>query len=352
MLENIDERIVKSVILSYLHKIIPDMGVLDLQLSVDAIVGNDVAISLVYPNVELRTDTTFPVPDKVWEWYFKYDSYNRVWWERKQYLSTGLLQPISWWSCKFSCMISFDEVDGNFVSTSNTQFAPLELLKMERYMWLLKWKLMQMPMFEKGYDGKAIPANLIDFNPVLLTNDFKQDARNASIPIYLETSGKIKILGESLNRQLAKEQRLVERIDMRRDDLEDLMISIDDSGHQVLYSIPDLDEYSMKYTIDFLDDLGELVSSNIQKYVKSIEYSPDLLENAKLVRDACTKILSGIPIYLQAINEFHENHTRPRLLFFKGARQEEIDAFEEQVNEFTIKMKYLLICVDKLTGRT
>ena len=46
------------------------------------------------------------------------------------------------------------------------------------------------------------------------------------------------------------------------------------------------------------------------------------------------------------------NHTRPRLLFFKGARQEEIDAFEEQVNEFTIKMKYLLTCVDKLTGRT
>lgn len=352
MLSKLDERIVKSKIISYLHKAFPTSGVVDLQLSVDEIDGNDVTVSLVYPNVELHTDTVFPVSDEVWDWYFKRDSYNLELWKRRMFLNSGALHPITWWNCKCTSTITFEENGENYVSVSNTPFVVSELLNLEKYMWLLTWDKMQVNMYEKAHDGKAIPAELVDYNPILLKSEYATNRGNTRLPIYMDCRNKITILGESLNRQLAKEERLVQRIDMERDELEDLMLSLDDSGHQVVFSMPDLDLYAMRNTVGFLDDLKVAVEQGVKRYVKPIEYTPELVDNAQLVRNACDSVLNGIPIYLQALNTLHEKHTKPRMLFFKGASQEDIDEFEGHVKDFTNKMKQLLASVDKLIGRS
>lgn len=139
MLSKLDERIVKSKIISYLHKAFPTSGVVDLQLSVDVIDGNDVTVSLVYPNVELHTDTVFPVSDEVWSWYFKRDNYNLELWKRRMFLNSGALHPITWWNCKCTSTITFEQNGENYVSVSNTPFVVSELLNLEKYMWLLTW---------------------------------------------------------------------------------------------------------------------------------------------------------------------------------------------------------------------
>ncbi len=92
--------------------------------------------------------------------------------------------------------------------------------------------------------------------------------------------------------------------------------------------MPDMDLYAMKNTVGFLDDesccAGTKVCNDNVKPVVHAEWWT--MHNEGKYLWWCVEWNS-----ITTIVEYYEKHTKPRMLFFKGASSEDIEEFEEHM---------------------